>query len=129
MMKKQKQEFEKWNLEMMIQKRKLSLNIKCLNTIMHVLMKEFVGNKFVIERGLLDLKKIQKQERKRPKEERDIINAMKPFARFSDKQEHERRVNNLLKEYRLRVLIGQLKYFKSQGLTTLDEIETHIEEK
>lgn len=85
--------------------------------------------KFVIERGLLDLKKIQKQEKKRSKEERDIINAMKPFARFSDKKEHERRVNNLLKEYQLRVIIGQLKYFQSQGLTTLDQIETFIEEK
>lgn len=54
---------------------------------------------------------------------------MKPFARFSDKKEHERRVSNLLKEYQLRVLIGQLKYFRSLGLTTLDQIETHIEEK
>uniref|UniRef100_A0A7S3JP72 Transcriptional adapter 2 n=1 Tax=Euplotes harpa TaxID=151035 RepID=A0A7S3JP72_9SPIT len=85
--------------------------------------------KFVIERGLLDLKKIQRQERKRSKEERDIINAMKPFARFSDKKEHERRVNNILKEYQLRVLIGQLKYFKAQGLSTLDEIDGFIEEQ
>ena len=85
--------------------------------------------KFVIERGLLDLKKIQRQERKRSKEEREIINAMKPFARFSEKKEHERRVNSLLKEYQLRVLIGQLKYFREQGLTTLDGIETFIEEK
>ena len=54
---------------------------------------------------------------------------MKPFARFSDKKEHERRVSNLLKEYQLRVLIGQLKYFKGIGLTSLDQIENHIEEK
>lgn len=85
--------------------------------------------KFVVERGLLDIKKVQKQEKKRSKEERDIINAMKPFARFSDKKEHERRVNGLLKEYQLRVLISQLKYFQSQGLTTLDQVESHIEEK
>lgn len=30
--------------------------------------------KFVIDRGLLDLKKVQKFERKKSKEERDIIN-------------------------------------------------------
>jgi len=54
---------------------------------------------------------------------------MKPFARFTDKKEHERRINNLLKEYRLRFLINQLKYFKSQGLKNLGEIENHIEEK
>lgn len=85
--------------------------------------------KFVIERGLLDLKKVQKQEKRRPKEERDIINAMKPFARFADKKEHERRVNSLLKEYQLRVLISQLKYFKDQGLQNLDQVENFIEEK
>jgi len=85
--------------------------------------------KFVIDRGLLDLKKMQRQEKRRSKEERDIINSMKPFARFADKKEHEKRVNNLLKEYQLRVLIGQLKYFRNQGLVSLDQIETHIEEK
>ena len=54
---------------------------------------------------------------------------MKPFARFTDKKEHIRRVNNILKEHKLRILINQLKYFKSQGLKTLAEIETHIEER
>ena len=39
--------------------------------------------KFVIERDLLDIKSIQKQERKKTKEERDIVNALKIFARFS----------------------------------------------
>ena len=39
--------------------------------------------KFVIERGLLDLKKVQKFERKKCKEDREIINKMKIFARFN----------------------------------------------
>jgi transcriptional adapter 2-alpha len=44
--------------------------------------------KFVIERGLLDLKRTQKFERKRSKEERDIINSMKIFARFNTEENH-----------------------------------------
>jgi transcriptional adapter 2-alpha len=44
--------------------------------------------KFVIERGLLDLKKIQKYERKKSKEEREIINQMKIFARFNTEEQH-----------------------------------------
>jgi transcriptional adapter 2-alpha len=44
--------------------------------------------KFVIERGLLDLKKVQKYERKKTKEERDIINSMKIFARFNTEEDH-----------------------------------------
>lgn len=38
--------------------------------------------KFVIDRNLLDIKKLQKYERKKTKEEREIINTMKVFARF-----------------------------------------------
>ena len=83
--------------------------------------------KFVIERGLLDLKKVQKFERKKSKEEREIINSMKIFARFNTEEEHNRLVNSLLKEKLLREVIDQLKYFKAKGLTSLDSIEKFIE--
>jgi transcriptional adapter 2-alpha len=48
--------------------------------------------KFVIERGILDVKKIQKCERKKTQEEKDIINSMKVFARFNSKEDHDRLV-------------------------------------
>lgn len=83
--------------------------------------------KFVIERGLLDLKKIQKFERKKTKEERDIINQMKIFARFNTEEQHQKLVNTLLKERLLKEVIEQLKFFKNKGLTTLDQIEKFIE--
>lgn len=67
--------------------------------------------KFVLERGLLDFKRTQKQERKKTKEERDIINSMKIFARFNTPEDHEKLVQNLLKERMLREVIEQLKYF------------------
>jgi transcriptional adapter 2-alpha len=72
--------------------------------------------KFVVERGLLDFKKTQKQERKKTKEEREIINSMKIFARFNTAEDHEKLVNSLLKERLLREVIEQLKFFKSKGL-------------
>ena len=83
--------------------------------------------KFVIERGLLDFKKIQKYERKKTKEEREIINTMKIFARFNTAEDHEKLVNSLIKERLLREVIEQLKYFKSKGLTSLDQIEKFID--
>lgn len=61
--------------------------------------------KFVTERGLLDFKKIQKEERKKTREEREILNAMKIFARFNTQEEHERLVNSLIKERTLREII------------------------
>lgn len=61
--------------------------------------------KFVIERGILDFKKIQKCERKKTKEEREIINSMKIFSRFNTLEEHDRIVNSLIKERLLREVI------------------------
>lgn len=83
--------------------------------------------KFVIERGLLDLKNIQRTERKYSKEEREIVNKCKIFARFQSKEDHERFVNGLLKERLIREAIEQLQYFRSKGLSTLDQVEKFIE--
>lgn len=85
--------------------------------------------KFVLERGLLDFRKVQKQERKKTKEEREIINSMKIFARFNTPEEHEKLVNSLLKERMLREMIEQLKYFKSKGLQSLEDIEKYFEDQ
>jgi transcriptional adapter 2-alpha len=55
--------------------------------------------KFVIERGFLDFKKSSKgAEKKKTKEEREIVNAMKIFARFNPPEDHERLVASLIKE-------------------------------
>ena len=83
--------------------------------------------KFVIERGLLDMKRNQKNERKKCKEDREIINQLKPFARFQSEQAHQQLVNTLLKERLIKEVIEQLKFFKSKGLTTVDQIEKFIE--
>ena len=83
--------------------------------------------KFVLERGLLDFKRTQKQERKKTKEERDIINSMKIFARFNTAEDHEKLVQNLLKERMLREVIEQLKYFQSKGCSSVEQIEKYVE--
>ncbi len=44
---------------------------------------------FVIERGLLDYRKQQALERRKPKDEREIYNIMRVFARFHSPEQHE----------------------------------------
>jgi len=70
---------------------------------------------------------VQKFERKKSKEDREIINKMKIFARFNSAEEHTDLVHSILKERLLRETIQQLKYFRSKGLTNLDQIEKYIE--
>lgn len=76
--------------------------------------------KFVIDRGLLNLKQVQKFERKKSKEDREIINKMKIFARFNSADEHNDLVHSILKERLLKETIMQLKFFRSKGLTNMD---------
>lgn len=52
---------------------------------------------------------------------------MKIFARFNSEEDHQKIVNNLIKERLLREVIEQLKFFRSKGLTSLDQIEKYIE--
>lgn len=76
---------------------------------------------FVIERGVLDLKRSFKgAEKKKTKEEKEIFNAFKIFARFNTPEAHERMVNCLIKERRIREVIDQLKRFSRLGIKSLD---------
>ena len=47
---------------------------------------------FVISRKLLDIKEQMRLDKTRTKEEKEIFNMMKVFARFSNPEEHEKLV-------------------------------------
>ena len=84
---------------------------------------------FVIERGLLDYKKHQQIERRRPKDERELVAQMRPFARFHTAQEHNEFVGGLLTAMRLRKRIAQLQHYRKNGIRTLAEAEEFEAEK
>eukprot|EP00898_Chlorokybus_atmophyticus_P004263 jgi/Chlat1/4838/Chrsp31S00373 len=84
---------------------------------------------FVIERGLLNVKKQQAAERKRSKDERDLHARMRVFARFHSQAEHEALLAGLVEERRLRQRIEELKEYRSMGIRTLAEAEVYAMEK
>ncbi len=86
---------------------------KMLNYYNQKLDERIERKNFVLDRGLLDLKRLQQKgmERRKNKEERDIMNAFKVFARFNSPEDHERLVNSLIKERNMRELISQLRQF------------------
>ncbi|CEM30964.1 unnamed protein product [Vitrella brassicaformis CCMP3155] len=84
---------------------------------------------FFIERGLLDIKKLQQEEKKKPKEERELYNQLRPLMRFHDQASHNRFVSNLMEERRLRSRLERLREWKSLGLASLDEAHSFEQEK
>ncbi|KAK8812272.1 hypothetical protein WA158_007506 [Blastocystis sp. Blastoise] len=78
--------------------------------------------KFIFDRGLLDIKGIQAQEKKRTKEEKLVYSHIKPFARFLSKDEYEELASNLITEENLRQRIKELQKHRKNGITTLEQI-------
>ncbi|KAF1317240.1 Tryptophan biosynthesis protein trp1, partial [Globisporangium splendens] len=85
--------------------------------------------RFVIERGMLDYKRHQQSERRRPKDERELIAQMRPFARFQTPKEHDDFVNGLVTAMRLRKQILLLQEYRKNGVRTLAEAELYDQEK
>lgn len=85
--------------------------------------------KFVIERDMLDLKKQNTLDRIRTKEEKEIYNLLKIFARFNTPEDHEKLVQGIYKEKMLRQKIEELRFYKKIGLKTFEEVELYLAEK
>lgn len=85
--------------------------------------------RFVVERGLLDYKRHQQTERRRPKDERELIAQMRPFARYQTPKEHDDFINGLIAAMRLRKQILLLQEYRKNGVRTLAEAELYDVEK
>jgi len=80
---------------------------------------------FVIERGLLEYKRMLAVERRRPREEREVYDAFRPFARFMSPAEHEELVRGIILENRLRKRIVQLQEYRKAGIRSLAEAQEY----
>lgn len=68
--------------------------------------------KFVIERGLLDVKKQMNFERKLSKDDREIYNCLKPFAQYLDNSQFHELFEGIVLEKNIRQRLNQLKQYK-----------------
>ncbi|KAI9914682.1 hypothetical protein PsorP6_007669 [Peronosclerospora sorghi] len=105
------------------------LKLKVIQIYNRKLEKRMERKKFVVERGLLDYKLHQHTERKRPKEERELLAQVRPFARFQTPEEHEKFVDGLITAMRLKKQILLLQEYRKNGVRTLAEAELYDADK
>ncbi|KIJ60052.1 hypothetical protein HYDPIDRAFT_99508 [Hydnomerulius pinastri MD-312] len=79
----------------------------------------------MFERGLLEYKKMQAAEKKRPKEEKDIVQRLRPFARLQTAEDYEVFAADILYEAMLRKRIQELQHYRRMGLTTSADIDKY----
>lgn len=85
--------------------------------------------KVIFEHNLLDYRENMKLEKKRSKEEKDLLNKAKPFARMMNRVDFEQFCQGLIDELNLRQAITQLQEWRSLKIGDLKSGEKYEQEK
>ncbi|KAI0044200.1 SWIRM-domain-containing protein [Auriscalpium vulgare] len=101
----------------------LAFKLTLLETYAQRLEKRHEGKALIFDRGLLEYKKIQAAEKKRPKEEKDIVHRLRPFAKLQTAEDYEVFCADILYEAVLRKKIAELQSYRRLGLTTAADIK------
>ncbi|KAI1496653.1 hypothetical protein F5X99DRAFT_61567 [Biscogniauxia marginata] len=85
--------------------------------------------KVIFEHNLLEYRENSKLEKKRTKEERDLLNKAKPFARMMNHDDFEGLCQGLIDELNLRQAIAQLQEWRKLKIGDLRSGEKYEQEK
>ncbi|KAI0368299.1 hypothetical protein BV20DRAFT_969344 [Pilatotrama ljubarskyi] len=87
--------------------------------------KRHEAKSIMFDRGLLNYKQMQAADKKRPKEEKDILHRLRPFARLQTAEDFEQFQADILYEHMLRKRIQELQHYRRMGLRTPADIEKY----
>ncbi|KAI0798513.1 hypothetical protein BC629DRAFT_1592096 [Irpex lacteus] len=83
----------------------------------------------IFERGLLNYKQMQANEKKRPREDKEILHRLRPFARLQTAADFEEFAADILWEHTLRKRIAELQSYRRLGLLSEADItKFHIDD-
>lgn len=83
------------------------------------------GKALMFNRGLVEYKKMQAADKKRPREDREILHRLRPFAKLQTAEDYEAFSADFLYESMLRRKIQELQHYRRLGLTTPADIERY----
>lgn len=85
--------------------------------------------RIIFEHNLLDYKRNAAIDKKRTKEERDLLHKAKPFARMMNHDDFENFTKDIALEHNLRLAITQLQEWRQNGITDLKHGEKYEVDK
>ncbi|KAG6844382.1 hypothetical protein H0H87_007286 [Tephrocybe sp. NHM501043] len=119
----------------------LRFKMTLMEMYMQRVEKRLEGKGLIFNRGLLEYKKVficlsryvpplilgqmQAAEKKRPREERDIVNRLRPFAKLQTAEDYEAFASDILYEALLRKRISELQTYRRLGLTSAADIDKY----
>jgi transcriptional adapter 2-alpha len=85
--------------------------------------------RLMINDNLLDYKSNNAIDKKRSKEEKDLYNRIKPFARIMNSNDFNEFSNDIMDEFKIRNRIHQLQNWRKHGITLIEDGENFEREK
>jgi hypothetical protein len=109
----------------------INLELKCavLNSYNRILDLRKARKDFIFERNFVDFRRIQSIEKKRPREEKELYQKYRVFAKMQTAQDFEDFMDGLTNELRLRQQIQSLQEYLRMGISTLKEAQDYEKEK
>ncbi|KAG5363315.1 Transcriptional adapter 2 [Yarrowia sp. B02] len=83
----------------------------------------------IINHGLLEYRKNASVDKKRTKEERELVNKLKPFARVMTLQDFTDFVDGMIIELQCRRRLAELQEYRRNGITTFDAASKYERDK
>lgn len=107
------------------------VELKCtvMDIYNHKLTQRALRKKVMFEHGLLNYRENTAKEKKRTKEERDLLNKAKPFAKMMRKADFDAFSEGLLKELMIRQAVTQLQEWRKMGIQTIEAGQRYEVEK
>ncbi|ODV96750.1 hypothetical protein PACTADRAFT_48566 [Pachysolen tannophilus NRRL Y-2460] len=103
------------------QKNDIELKLTILDIYNSRLTTRAERKRLLIQNGLLDYRKTITNDKKRSKEEKELHNKLKPFARIMTPQDFEELTNDAIAELKCRTRIAQLQEWRKNGITSLEQ--------
>ncbi|KAJ8072335.1 Transcriptional adapter ada2 [Marasmius tenuissimus] len=103
----------------------LAFKLTLLEMYFQRVQKRHEAKSVMYDRGLLEYKKMQAADKKRPREEREILHRLRPFARLQTAEDYEVFTADILYEALLRKRIKDLQEYRRLGLVTAADIEKY----
>lgn len=83
----------------------------------------------ILAHNLLEYRRLAAIDKKRTKEERDMYNKLKPFARIMTRRDFEQFSESMMAELKLRRRIIELQEYRRMGICTLDSAAKYERDK
>ncbi|KAJ3122031.1 RNA-dependent RNA polymerase [Nowakowskiella sp. JEL0407] len=105
------------------------LKLTMLDIYNGVLDRREIRKKFILERELVEFKKIQAMEKKKSASEKELFQQARVFARMQTATDFDLFLDGLVSEMKIRHRISVLQEYRRMGITTYREAEEYEKEK